>query len=366
MGGRDPDPDPGVAARGDRQVAGDDRVWPRRQDADRQREFLHHARLHARRDQAASITRCSSTRPTGRAPNTGMFWDKLGRGEYDAGQYKRIGKGGREVWIQASYNPILDQAGKPFKVVKYATDITEQVKASEVLQAAVAQTQEVVGAAKENDLRHRIPLEGKTGDIAQLCGGVNGLLDTMSSMIGEISEIVADADDRRPRDRRRQHRPVAAHRRAGRQSRGDGRQHGGTDQHGAPERRKRAAGQQARRRRPPSVGGQGRCGGAEVVDNHERHHQRQPQDRRHHRRDRRDRVPDQYPGAQCRGRGGARRRPGTRLRGRRRGSPQSRPAQRQCRQGDQGIDLGFGLQGRIRHRGWSTPPARPWRRSSIR
>ncbi|MCW3701630.1 PAS domain-containing protein, partial [Burkholderia cenocepacia] len=44
-----------------------------------------------------------------------LFWDKLGRGEYDAGQYKRIGKGGREVWIQASYNPILDQSGKPFK-----------------------------------------------------------------------------------------------------------------------------------------------------------------------------------------------------------------------------------------------------------
>ncbi|MBC7018089.1 PAS domain-containing protein, partial [Salmonella enterica subsp. enterica serovar Enteritidis] len=56
-----------------------------------------------------------------------LFWDKLGRGEYDAGQYKRIGKGGREVWIQASYNPILDQSGKPFKVVKYATDITSEV-----------------------------------------------------------------------------------------------------------------------------------------------------------------------------------------------------------------------------------------------
>ncbi|MBF5066214.1 PAS domain-containing protein, partial [Salmonella enterica subsp. enterica serovar Istanbul] len=41
--------------------------------------------------------------------------------------YKRIGKGGREVWIQASYNPILDQSGKPFKVVKYATDITSEV-----------------------------------------------------------------------------------------------------------------------------------------------------------------------------------------------------------------------------------------------
>ncbi|WP_244423369.1 PAS domain S-box protein, partial [Bradyrhizobium sp. ORS 375] len=56
-----------------------------------------------------------------------MFWDKLGRGEYDAGQYKRIGKGGKEVWIQASYNPIMGPDGKPFKVVKYATDITEDV-----------------------------------------------------------------------------------------------------------------------------------------------------------------------------------------------------------------------------------------------
>src|ERR1700721_3025440 len=45
-----------------------------------------------------------------------LFWEKLGRGEYDAGQYKRVGKGGRVVWIQASYNPVLDQNGKPFKV----------------------------------------------------------------------------------------------------------------------------------------------------------------------------------------------------------------------------------------------------------
>ena len=53
------------------------------------------------------------------------FWAKLNRGEYDAGEYKRIGKGGKEIWIQASYNPILDVNKKPFKVVKYATDITQ-------------------------------------------------------------------------------------------------------------------------------------------------------------------------------------------------------------------------------------------------
>ena len=62
-----------------------------------------------------------------RSPEYKEFWVKLNRGEYDAGEYKRIGKGGKEVWIQASYNPIADLNGKPFKVVKYATDITQQV-----------------------------------------------------------------------------------------------------------------------------------------------------------------------------------------------------------------------------------------------
>ena len=56
------------------------------------------------------------------------FWAMLKRGEYQAAQYKRIGKGGKEVWIQASYNPIVDASGRPYKVVKFATDITQQVQ----------------------------------------------------------------------------------------------------------------------------------------------------------------------------------------------------------------------------------------------
>jgi methyl-accepting chemotaxis protein len=55
------------------------------------------------------------------------FWAALRRGEYQAAEYRRIGKGGRDVWIQASYNPILDLNGRPFKVVKFATDVTKQV-----------------------------------------------------------------------------------------------------------------------------------------------------------------------------------------------------------------------------------------------
>ncbi|MBF6025636.1 PAS domain S-box protein [Lysobacter niastensis] len=115
-----------------------------------------------------------------------LFWDKLGRGEYDAGRYKRLGKGGREIWIQASYNPILDMNGKPFKVVKYATDVTAQVRTQQALEQAVAQTQDVVAAAQDGDLTHRIPTEGKTGSIAELCGGVNSLVDAMADIVGQI------------------------------------------------------------------------------------------------------------------------------------------------------------------------------------
>ncbi|MBZ5762389.1 PAS domain-containing methyl-accepting chemotaxis protein [Rhizobium sp. VS19-DR104.2] len=59
------------------------------------------------------------------APEYREFWAKLARGEFDRRQYKRIGKGGREVWIEASYNPVF-RGGKPYKIVKFATDITEQ------------------------------------------------------------------------------------------------------------------------------------------------------------------------------------------------------------------------------------------------
>lgn len=58
------------------------------------------------------------------------FWDRLGRGEYNAGRYRRLSKDGTEIWIQASYNPVLDAAGKPYKVVKFATDITRDMNSA--------------------------------------------------------------------------------------------------------------------------------------------------------------------------------------------------------------------------------------------
>ncbi len=61
------------------------------------------------------------------SPEYKLFWEELRHGHYQAAQFKRIGEGGKEIWIEASYNPILDLNGRPFKVVKYATDVTVQM-----------------------------------------------------------------------------------------------------------------------------------------------------------------------------------------------------------------------------------------------
>ncbi len=121
-------------------------------------------------------------------PEYKAFWDKLGRGEAETGQYKRIAKGGKEIWLQASYNPILDLNGKPFKVVKYATDITAQYNASKSLELAVEETQGIIEGAKAGDLSSRVSLEGKTGAIASLCDGVNALMDKMTEVIAQVRE----------------------------------------------------------------------------------------------------------------------------------------------------------------------------------
>lgn len=74
-----------------------------------------------------------------------QFWAKLNRGEFESAEYKRIGKGGKEVWIQASYNPILDETGVPFKVIKFANDVTQQkieAERNQRLQGAVVSSRQ--------------------------------------------------------------------------------------------------------------------------------------------------------------------------------------------------------------------------------
>ncbi len=112
-----------------------------------------------------------------------QFWENLGRGQPDSGQYQRVGKRGKEIWLQATYNPIFDMDGNPFKVVKYATDISAKVKETHAMKQAV---DDVVRYTQTGDLTHRIPTGDKSGEIKQLCEGINIIIDAMTGILSIV------------------------------------------------------------------------------------------------------------------------------------------------------------------------------------
>jgi methyl-accepting chemotaxis protein len=143
-------------------------------------------------------------------PEYTAFWAALNRGEYQAAEYKRIGKGGKAVWIQASYNPILDLNGKPFKVVKYATDVTAQallrVKAerargliesvaagSEEMSASIREISETMGKSKAGAVSAVGQVESadaqaqKLNAAAQAMGGIVGLIGDITGQINLLA-----------------------------------------------------------------------------------------------------------------------------------------------------------------------------------
>ncbi len=101
------------------------------------------------------------------------FWDRLGRGEPDAGEYRRIGKGGTEVWLQASYNPIFDASGRPFKIVKFATDISD------------------VKREAEHKIRRGQEMEAQVQDFDQIMQGVMATLGQAADRMTEAATEIA-------------------------------------------------------------------------------------------------------------------------------------------------------------------------------
>ena len=112
------------------------------------------------------------------------FWKKLNAGEFVAAEFKRIGKGGREVWIQASYNPIFDMNDKVVKVVKFATDITERVRAVNEIGAGLSQL-------ADNNLQHRIE-RAFDPTFEKLRTDFNRSLEKLESAMSRVSDS-ADA-----------------------------------------------------------------------------------------------------------------------------------------------------------------------------
>ena len=117
------------------------------------------------------------------------FWQKLDRGEFDAGAYRRIGKGGREIWIQASYNPILDANGKVYKVVKFATDITAQKKAQAELEACMAEAKQSLNALAQGDLTQE--MRGTyQGELEEIKASINAALTNLTHIISTVRVAV--------------------------------------------------------------------------------------------------------------------------------------------------------------------------------
>ena len=130
------------------------------------------------------------------------FWQKLNRGEFDSGRYKRVGNGGKTIWIQATYNPILDMNGTPFKIVKFASDITEQVlmeqgikdkAASDALK--IERLLDAVARAAKGDLTAEVPTAGEE-PLDQLGAGIGKMMGDLRGVIGQVvMSATAFADD---------------------------------------------------------------------------------------------------------------------------------------------------------------------------
>ncbi|MBK9305841.1 MAG: MCP four helix bundle domain-containing protein [Nitrospira sp.] len=106
------------------------------------------------------------------------FWEKLGRGGSEAGQYKWIAKNGREVWLRASFSPVMDEVGRPFKVIGLATDITQEKQ-------ALAEVEKLIKAASVGQLSQRIKSEMFTGGLRELTDSVNRLVDSVTQPLHE-------------------------------------------------------------------------------------------------------------------------------------------------------------------------------------
>lgn len=140
------------------------------------------------------------------------FWEKLNAGEFQAGQFRRKARGNREVWLQATYNPVVDHLGRPVKVVKLAADITEEVKekirakereeflqaqqiaAAEELSLKVNQLMVVVEAIAEGDLTLEVQ-QGSDDNLGRLASSVRRMSGDLRELIGQLVESATQQNE---------------------------------------------------------------------------------------------------------------------------------------------------------------------------
>lgn len=123
------------------------------------------------------------------------FWSRLGQGEYSSGQFRRIAKDGHEVWIQGSYNPIFDLEGKPFRVVKFATDVTEQVQQQNRRTETFRKVDDQIGEMTESVSNEAVEAAAASSQTSGNVQAVAAGAEELSASFHEIARQVAHASD---------------------------------------------------------------------------------------------------------------------------------------------------------------------------
>lgn len=130
------------------------------------------------------------------SPEYADFWAQLRAGKHDRRVYRRIAKDGHDVWIQASYNPILDLNGKPYKVVKFATDLTEVMEVSGLADTTSSNTQTVAAAIEEmsasiNEISKSMTMTtDATNDITHATEAVSASAEHLISTTAAMENII--------------------------------------------------------------------------------------------------------------------------------------------------------------------------------
>ncbi|MES2731567.1 MAG: PAS domain-containing protein [Bacteroidota bacterium] len=129
------------------------------------------------------------------SPAYKSFWEKLNQGEFVANTFTRIGKNGKKIFIQASYNPIFDLNGKPFKVVKYATDITAATVAQKVNEQGFQQVVLFINEMVAGNFNAQMQLEGLAleKDLHKVTSDLYLLRDTLKDVINGVNNVVKAA-----------------------------------------------------------------------------------------------------------------------------------------------------------------------------
>lgn len=121
------------------------------------------------------------------------FWHKLNQGEYISGQFERVSKQGRTVWLRATYNPVFNEAGELYKVVKFATDVTAQVEKNHLEREAAQQAYQTALQTSESTRLGATVIENSVQTINELAGelhGISGDISNLSESSDRIGAIV--------------------------------------------------------------------------------------------------------------------------------------------------------------------------------